>query len=82
MLIDTLTFFLPSFYEAIICFLTYLYLMFSIEYRSIENLHSVFEFMNAEQSLLRTSIDGVELLVFTSSQLDKDSKGTFIVFMH
>ncbi|XP_057440018.1 uncharacterized protein LOC130731825 [Lotus japonicus] len=44
--------------------------------RSIENLHSVFEFMNAEQSLLRTSIDGVELLVFTSSQLDKDSKVT------
>ncbi|TKY73310.1 hypothetical protein E2542_SST02062 [Spatholobus suberectus] len=43
--------------------------------RSKKNLYSILKFMNAEKSMLRSYIDGVELLVFTSNQLDMDSKG-------
>ncbi|KAH1126824.1 hypothetical protein GLYMA_06G203100v4 [Glycine max] len=43
--------------------------------RSRKNLDSILKFMNAEKSMLRSYINGVELLVFTSNQLDMDSKG-------
>lgn len=43
--------------------------------RSRKNLNSLFKFMNAENSMLRSFIDGVELLVFTSHQLNEDSRG-------
>lgn len=59
--------------------LSYLYLVFSIECRSRKNLNSIFKFMNAEKSMLRSFIDGVELMVFTPNQLNKDSRGTIIV---
>ncbi|KAG5148948.1 hypothetical protein JHK82_015829 [Glycine max] len=42
--------------------------------RSRKNLDSILKFMNAEKSMLRSYINGVELLVFTSNQLDMDSK--------
>ncbi|RDY05096.1 hypothetical protein CR513_11091, partial [Mucuna pruriens] len=43
--------------------------------RSRKNLYNMLKFMNAEKSMLRSYIDGVELLVFTSNQLDMDSRG-------
>ncbi|KAG4392533.1 hypothetical protein GLYMA_04G163100v4 [Glycine max] len=43
--------------------------------RSRKNLDSILKFLNAEKSMLRSYINGVELLVFTSNQLDMDSKG-------
>ncbi|KAL5191509.1 hypothetical protein HKD37_04G010778 [Glycine soja] len=43
--------------------------------RSRKNLDSISKFLNAEKSMLRSYINGVELLVFTSNQLDMDSKG-------
>ncbi|TKY73311.1 hypothetical protein E2542_SST02063 [Spatholobus suberectus] len=43
--------------------------------RSRKNLNSILKFMNGEKSMLRSYIDGVELLVFTSNQLDMDSRG-------
>ncbi|KAK7411345.1 hypothetical protein VNO78_02778 [Psophocarpus tetragonolobus] len=42
--------------------------------RSRKNLNSILKFMNAEKSMLRSYIEGVELLVFTSNQLDRDSR--------
>ncbi|GAU12729.1 hypothetical protein TSUD_122210 [Trifolium subterraneum] len=44
--------------------------------RSRKNLHRVLKFMNDENSIMRSFIDGVELLVFTSYQLDENSRGT------
>ncbi|XP_027339494.1 uncharacterized protein LOC113853193 [Abrus precatorius] len=43
--------------------------------RSRKNLNSILKFMNTEKSMLRSCINGVELLVFTSNQLDMDSRG-------
>ncbi|KAG4390011.1 hypothetical protein AAZX31_06G192800 [Glycine max] len=43
--------------------------------KSKENLNSILKFMNAKKSMLRSYIDGVELMVFTSNQLDMDSRG-------
>ncbi|KAK7304686.1 hypothetical protein VNO77_42572 [Canavalia gladiata] len=43
--------------------------------RSRKNLNNILKFMNTEKSMLRGFIDGVELLVFTSDQLDMDSRG-------
>ncbi|KAL2340702.1 hypothetical protein Fmac_008642 [Flemingia macrophylla] len=43
--------------------------------RSRKNLSSILKFMNANKSLMRSYIGGVELLVFTSNQLDMDSRG-------
>lgn len=42
---------------------------------SSKNLNSILNFMNAEKSMLRSYIAGVELLVFTANQLDMDSRG-------
>ncbi|XP_068482514.1 PHD finger-containing protein 6-like [Phaseolus vulgaris] len=43
--------------------------------RSRKNLNSLLGFMNAEKSLLKSYINGVELLIFTSNQLGMDSRG-------
>ncbi|CAJ1975419.1 unnamed protein product [Sphenostylis stenocarpa] len=43
--------------------------------RSRENLISILTFMNAEKSMLRSYINGVELLIFTPYQLDMNSRG-------
>ena len=67
------------FCQTIICCLSHLHGMLSIECRSKKNLKSIFEFMNAEKSMLRSSIDGVELLVFTSNQLNMHSRGKLLV---
>ncbi|CAJ1975421.1 unnamed protein product [Sphenostylis stenocarpa] len=40
-----------------------------------KNLDNILKFMNDEKAMLRSYIDGVELLVFTSNQLDTDSRG-------
>ncbi|CAJ2639267.1 uncharacterized protein LOC123917495 [Trifolium pratense] len=47
--------------------------------RSRKNLHRVLKFMNDEKSMMRSFIDGAELLVFTSHQLDENSRGTVAV---
>ncbi|CAI8596234.1 unnamed protein product [Vicia faba] len=44
--------------------------------RSRKSLNSLLKFMNDENSMLRSLIDGVELLVFTSHQLNEHSRGT------
>ena len=44
--------------------------------RSTKILDMILRFMNEQKSMLRSDIDGVELLIFTSNQLDVDSKGT------
>ncbi|KAG4392532.1 hypothetical protein GLYMA_04G163100v4 [Glycine max] len=48
---------------------------FPSELTERKNLDSILKFLNAEKSMLRSYINGVELLVFTSNQLDMDSKG-------
>ncbi|KAK8465857.1 hypothetical protein PHAVU_009G191900 [Phaseolus vulgaris] len=40
-----------------------------------KDLNDILKFMNDEKAMLRSFIDGVELLVFTSNQLDIDSRG-------
>ncbi|MED6130609.1 hypothetical protein PIB30_002201 [Stylosanthes scabra] len=44
--------------------------------RSRKNFSSMIEFMNAEKTMLRCSIQGMELLVFTSNLLSMHSRGT------
>ncbi|KAK7243386.1 hypothetical protein RIF29_38181 [Crotalaria pallida] len=44
--------------------------------RSRKNFNSLFELMNAEKLMLRSVTDGVELMVFTSNELNADSRGT------
>ncbi|XP_054807546.1 uncharacterized protein LOC129309837 isoform X2 [Prosopis cineraria] len=44
--------------------------------RSRQHLNFIFEFLDAKNAMLRSVIDGVELLVFTSKQLDEGSQGT------
>jgi len=58
------------------CGLSYSSYMFSIECRFRKDLNDILKFMNDEKAMLRSFIDGVELLVFTSNQLDIDSRGT------
>ncbi|RDX80489.1 hypothetical protein CR513_38950, partial [Mucuna pruriens] len=43
--------------------------------RSRKNLNSILKFMNVEKSMLRSYIEGVELLVFTSNELEMESRG-------
>ncbi|KAI4343953.1 hypothetical protein L6164_011240 [Bauhinia variegata] len=43
--------------------------------RSRQSLNSVFELLNVNNSTLKCAINGVELLMFTSKQLDVDSQG-------
>ncbi|XP_027902751.1 uncharacterized protein LOC114162934 isoform X2 [Vigna unguiculata] len=57
------------------CGLSCLSYMFSIECRLRKDLNDILKFMNDEKAMLRSFIDGVELLVFTSNQLDIDSRG-------
>ncbi|KAJ7978728.1 Zinc finger, FYVE/PHD-type [Quillaja saponaria] len=47
--------------------------------RSKQNYDKLFEFMSSQNLMLRGYIDGVELLVFTSKQLNVDSQDTFAV---
>jgi len=51
--------------------------MFSIECRLRKDLNDILKFMNGQKAMLRGFIDGVELLVFTSNQLDI-TQSTFI----
>jgi len=51
--------------------------MFSIECRFREDLNDILKFMNGQKAMLRGFIDGVELPVFTSNQLDI-TQSTFI----
>ncbi|KAJ1402785.1 hypothetical protein SESBI_27776 [Sesbania bispinosa] len=44
--------------------------------RSRKNLNSVLKFMKHEKSMLRSFIDGVELLIFASNHLNMDLRGT------
>ncbi|GAU24230.1 hypothetical protein TSUD_23670 [Trifolium subterraneum] len=44
--------------------------------RSKKNLNSLMKFMNDKNLMLRSFVDEVQLLVFTSHQLDEDSRGT------
>lgn len=62
--------------------LLYLHYMLSIECRSQKNFNSIFEFMNEEKLMLRSFIDGVELSVFTSNELNVDSRGTLHISFH
>ncbi|BAT79690.1 hypothetical protein VIGAN_02261100 [Vigna angularis var. angularis] len=57
------------------CGLSYLSYMFSIECRFRKDLNDILKFMNDNKAMLRSFIGGVELLVFTSNQLDVDSRG-------
>ncbi|KAL2340699.1 hypothetical protein Fmac_008639 [Flemingia macrophylla] len=43
--------------------------------RSRKNLNSLLNFLNDKKSMLRSYINGVELLVFTSNQLDMNTRG-------
>ncbi|XP_028763523.1 uncharacterized protein LOC114753430 [Neltuma alba] len=44
--------------------------------RSRQDLNDIFEFLDAKNAMLRGVVDGVELLVFTSKQLNEDSQGS------
>lgn len=55
--------------------------MFSIDYRSRKNLSNLLKFMNDENLMLRSLINGVELFLFTSHKLSDDSRGTYIYYM-
>ena len=59
------------------CGLSYLSYMFSIECRFRKDLNDILKFMNGQKAMLRGFIDGVELLVFTSNQLEI-TQSTFI----
>ncbi|KAK7354229.1 hypothetical protein VNO80_19688 [Phaseolus coccineus] len=50
--------------------------------RSRKNLNSLLRFMNGEKSLLRSYINGVELLIFTSNQLGMDTRGAIAAVNH
>ncbi|XP_020236393.1 uncharacterized protein LOC109815968 isoform X2 [Cajanus cajan] len=43
--------------------------------RSRKNMNTILKFMNDQKSMLRSYINGVELLVFTSNQLDMNTSG-------
>ena len=58
---------------SIYCLSSYVYTCLRCRSRKI--LDMILRFMNGEKSMLRSGIDGVELLIFTSDQLDVDSKG-------
>ncbi|KAM7280438.1 hypothetical protein ACFE04_007572 [Oxalis oulophora] len=47
-----------------------------------DNYTSLLDLMEKKQSAMRTSVDGAELLLFTSNQLPVKSKGEFSVYVH
>lgn len=55
--------------------------LFTINCRSRHNLNRIFAGLDAKNSMLRSIIDGVELLMFTSKHLNRDSLG-MLVIMH
>lgn len=72
------TFFLPFFFFILMGFVGYNFfkktclLLIS---RSQGNIACLIELMEVQSSMMRSCIDGVELLIFTSKQLHMDSQG-------